>query len=248
MAGATGDEGRHVRSLDELEDRLRDQFEFLTTSAKAFDSGKVNEAFRLATTVRVLCYDTSRTSGGRRSRPSRSLLHLLGLLPDKLRFMDSTHNHRLPPGAFVIDFGPSAVRMDFDAGNVRPHAYLDDLPPECINPPAPFERWWSTPFVTNVTPLSTPRSVFTYSRGNVVRNLANKDGGTHVDPDVPRDHQAFIDHDGGIEFQVNGRPARIVRYALAAVWMRQIAHEVQRTLQRDFRTEAILQGRPSGLA
>jgi hypothetical protein len=77
--------------------------------------------------------------------------------------------------------------------------------------------------------------------------MANKDGGAHVDPALPGQYRALTEHDGGLAFVVNGRQATISRYTIATAWMRQIAHELQRTLERDFRTQAILDGRPSGL-
>jgi hypothetical protein len=230
---------QHARSLDELEQQLRRQFAFLARSAQAYDDGDTDEAVRLAATVRVLCHDGS----------GAALLSQLGNLRKKLRFVDTALTVPPPPaGGSVLDFGLATMRTDFDSRSVKPRPHLDDLPPERLNPPARFGPWWTTPFLTNRgAALFANREGFTYSRSDVVLGLAHHDGGAHVDRTVPHHYQAFIDNDGGIGFNIDGHPVTVSRYALAGTWMRQIAHELQRTLERDFRTAAILEGRPSGL-
>lgn len=234
----TASSGQHVLSLDELEEHLRRQAGYLSRSAAAFDAGNLDEAFRLATTVRVLCHHTSR---------SHSLLHQLGLLPDRLRFVDTSLKLDLPPGGFVVGAGLATLRANVDTATATPVPLLDDLDDERTRAPQPFAQWWDTAFLTNESPLLGQRPSFTYSRGEIVRHMANKDGGAHVDPTLPRQYRALTDHDGGFTVNLGNGPITITRYAFATAWMRQIAHEVQRTLERDFRTQAILQGRPSGL-
>lgn len=231
-------DGPYVLYLEDLGEHLRRQAGFLRRSADLYDASQVDEAFRLATTVRTLCHHTSR---------SHSLLHQLGLLPDRLRFVDTSLKIDRPPGAFTVGDGLARIRMDFDTGTVTPIPPLDDLDEERTRTPQPFDQWWNTAFLTNESPLRVQRHGFNYSRGDVVRNLANKDGGAHVDPTLPTDYRALTEHDGDVTFDLGRGPVAIVRYALATAWMRQIAHEVQRTLERDFRTQAILEGRPSGL-
>ena len=64
---------------------------------------------------------------------------------------------------------------------------------------------------------------------------------------MPEHYRAVVEHDGVVRMVVNGRQTSIPRRAFVTAWMRQIAHEIQRTLERDFGTQAILEGRPSGL-
>jgi hypothetical protein len=236
MTATSGDQ--HVLGIEDLEAHLRRQVGFLRRSAAAYDAGEVDEAFRLAATARLLCH---RTAG------SHSLLHQLGLLPDRLRFVDTSLKVGLPPGAFTVGAGLARMRMDFDAGTVTAVPPLDDLDDERTRRPQEFDLWWNTAFLTNESPLRGQRAAFDYSRRQVVLHMANKDGGAHVDPALPGQYRALTEHDGGLAFVVNGRQATISRYTIATAWMRQIAHELQRTLERDFRTQAILDGRPSGL-
>ncbi|MFU8872266.1 hypothetical protein [Micromonospora sp. SL4-19] len=232
--------GQHVLALADLEEHLRRQVAYLRRSAAAYDEGAIDEAFRLATTVRVLCHQTAN---------SRSLLHQLGLLPQRLRFVNTALQlPDLPPGSFVVNPGLCTIRVNFDVGTAAPTPVLDDLGPDRTNPLQAFDEWWVTRFLTNESPLRGGRRAFTYSRRNVVLQMANKDGGAHVDPQMPEHYRALVDHDGVVGLVVNGRHATIPRRAFVTAWMRQIAHEVQRTLERDFRTRTILEGRPSGSA
>jgi hypothetical protein len=224
----------HERSPAELEEHLRRQVHFLRSSAAAVDVGNLDEAVRLASVVRVLCHDGT---------GSPALLQQLHLRK-RLGFVDTALNlPQLPRGSFVFDFGLATMRTDFDRRTVQPCAHLDDLPPERINPPARFGHWWRTPFLSNrAAQLIRNRPGFTYSRSNVVLGLAQHDGGAHVDRAIPADHEAFLDNDGGVQFRIQGAPVIIGRYALGAAWMRQIAHELERTLEQDPRTAAILDG------
>ncbi|MEV0811441.1 hypothetical protein [Micromonospora sp. NPDC050200] len=232
--------GPHVLALADLEEHLRRQVAYLRRSAAAYDEGATDEAFRLATTVRVLCHHTA---------SSWSLLHQLGLLPERLRFVDTALQlPDLPPGGFAINPGLCTIRVSFDAGTASPTPVLDNLGPDRINPLQAFDEWWGRRFLTNESPLRGGRRAFTYSRRNVVLQMANKDGGAHVDPQMPDDYRALVDHDGVVGLVVNGQQLSIPRRAFVTAWMRQIAHEVQRTLERDFRTQAILESRTSGLA
>jgi len=57
-------------SKDRLRYKLREQIRFIERSCKTFDQGEEDEAIRLATTLRILFHDTSK---------STSLLKLLSL-------------------------------------------------------------------------------------------------------------------------------------------------------------------------
>ncbi|PKM42871.1 MAG: hypothetical protein CVV03_09425 [Firmicutes bacterium HGW-Firmicutes-8] len=47
-----------VLTVQELEEHLREQLEFLELSAESYDRGKDGEAKRLASTIRVLVHET----------------------------------------------------------------------------------------------------------------------------------------------------------------------------------------------
>ena len=61
-------------------------------------------------------------------------------------------------------------------GGAKYHAPLDDLiPPLLANPTKPFDAWWTDPVTKDTTGAL-------FSRRDYVLNLANKEGGAHVDP------------------------------------------------------------------
>jgi hypothetical protein len=47
-----------IQSQQDLEFQLKEQLEFIASSAEAYDAGKFAESKRIATSVRVLVHDT----------------------------------------------------------------------------------------------------------------------------------------------------------------------------------------------
>lgn len=95
-----------------------------------------------------------------------------------------------------------------------------------INPPAAFDQWWRQPLLkdTSGRPIT---------RRSVVLDVANKDGGSHIDPVLP---EAFRQLTSGasLPFQVSsgdGSSSDISGIVMAT--MRQIAFELLDTLRRD---------------
>jgi hypothetical protein len=230
-----GKRGRRVkRAPEELQERLREQYGFLTRSAAAYDAGIQSEAQRLAVALRVLLHDEGK---------SRSVLGQLGVL-DRLRFEDTA---LYPSPTLVSKAGLVMVqwRAGQDATHVPP---LGDLVPLRVHPPLPFRRWWSVKVIEG----SGGR---TYSRRALVLTMANQDGGAHVDPELDADYEVLRHDSLGITHTPtsveltfalhpgpDGRrpdaPARIMTGQpaggnVAAASVRQVAFEVATTLERD---------------
>jgi hypothetical protein len=117
------------RPPEELCEQLREQYGFLRRSADAYDSGFEGEAARLAVTLRVLLHD-----GG----SSRSLLGQLQV-KDTLRFEDTA----LHPSPTLVQKAGLVMIQFTTRTEVRHVAPLGDLPPLRIHPPLPFEPWWT---------------------------------------------------------------------------------------------------------
>jgi hypothetical protein len=207
----------YVRSREELEAALRRQYGFLVKSAALFDAGDADEARRLALTLRVLL------------RGDKSLLHLLGLRK-QLRFLDSALRHTRVPGAIVVGCELATMRTDFDANRTSWAAPLDGRQGE--QPPGRFASWWGAPVVT------TSKGML--SREQIVLPMANQDGGAHEDRHLTEDYADFLAETRGVTFFADGQPQASLPGDLACVVVRQIAHEVQRTLQRDWRSEPLI--------
>jgi hypothetical protein len=210
----------------ELEGHLTEQVMFMRRSARDFDAGDESEAKRLALHIRTLVHDR----GG-----SKSLLGQLQV-KDSIRYEDTTLRRvelppgftDLPPGSIVIHSGITMTQMKLggpDAG-VAFAAPLDDIAPERVGPPVEFAQWWEPVILTDT--LGNP-----FSREALVLALANKDGGAHVDPSLSAGYAALVKANSlGRMGAGPGEELRpLLNIALATV--RQIAHELLRTLERE---------------
>jgi hypothetical protein len=210
----------------ELEQHLIEQVSFIRRSARAFDDGDEAEAKRLATHVRLLVHDT---------RASNSLLGQLGL-KDGIRYEDTTIRREVmpsglaawAPGTIVLHSGITITQMNF--GGPRPRvafaAPLDDVAPERVGPPVDFAQWWEPVILTDTHGNS-------FSRKSFVLALANEDGGAHVDPELRESYAALVKVNSlGRMGAAPGEEMRpLLNIALASV--RQIAHELLLTLERE---------------
>jgi hypothetical protein len=118
------------RTPEEVREQLREQYGFLTRSAAAYDAGFEGEAMRLATTLRILLHDSS---------SSRSLLGQLQV-KDALRFEDTA----MYPNPRLIQKAGLVIIQWTTGTEVRHVAPLADLlSPDRIHPPLRFKRWWT---------------------------------------------------------------------------------------------------------
>ena len=192
-------------SQQDLEAHLARQLYFLEASCEAFDKGVEDEAFRLATTIRVLLHDTKK---------SHSLLSLLGT--KNVKFLDSaipldTDNLTTHSGLVFTAIGPPRTRYV---------AMLDDMP---FKVQMDFDTWWTSPVFKD-----TKSNLL--SRKDLVLIAANQDGGAHVDPEIDEVYHdlarsnslGWMATDGTSQTAMGG-PER------AAI--RQIAHELLKTLK-----------------
>ena len=201
----------------DLRDRLSVQVRLLKRSAGVFDDGDHAEALNLATRIRVLVHDT---------RSSTSLLTQLGVL-ERMEFMDTSAlsvMNALPAtpkeGVLKVTVGGLHVTRMSTAGPPAFVAPLDDS-----DRFAPFTEWWERPAVQDL-----PGNQF--SRQDLVRAVANNEGGAHVDvagldpayEALARANSIGFVWSRGNEQGAMGDPV--------PVSIRQIAHEVLRSVDR----------------
>lgn len=200
------------RSIDDLQLQLQQQLGFLKRSSEAFDQGHEEEAKRLAVNVRTLVHDTN---------SSTSLFTQLDLKGKQ--FFDTAlpsvpgnqaAQHPLVRIAVSGNAKSQSSRFLAPLDGARRHEWVD------------FDTWWGRPVLVDAGTNSL-------SRKNLVLTMANQDGGAHVDPELNKDYAAALDprffstqvldkeHEWGIR-----------NAAFASV--RQIAHEVIKTLEPEF--------------
>ena len=204
----------------ELIAQLREQVGFLRASAAAYDSGEEAEAKRLAVQLRVLL-------DGQGSWPS--LLTQLGVL-HTLQFVNTAvplppnETKDLPDGSRTITstIGSSLTRWQWTVGDDKwtRAAPLGD--PSRRQPPLGFDDWWAGGQVSF-------GGVERLSRREIVRQVANADGGAHVDPGLRADYYA-VSRAGALGRSLDGNGQALPADNAVLAMVRQIAYEVDETL------------------
>lgn len=201
---------------DELFSHLQDQIRFLVSSAESYDNGSIGEAKRLALVVRVLTHDTSNSTS------------LLTQLEKKsIQFYDTSIDY--DPNNLMPHMGLLMIRLTTGSPAVY-IAPLDNLSPSRVKGKVSFDEWWKKIVLKDSTGS-------TYTRGDIVDVLANKEGGAHVDPKLDADYVNLsrfnslgwksVSSKGGVITEGDmGNPV--------LPSMRQIAHEVIKTLKEEF--------------
>lgn len=193
---------------DRLETYLLEQLDFLELSCKSFDNGYLHEAKRLATTLRVILHDTNQ---------SHSLLGQLGI-KSKIGFYDT-----------CLDFNPKnmlshngILRVHLSGRDAVYEAPLDDNPLG-MNHSKPFEDWWNKLVFASLDDKG-------FTRKKIVTDLANKEGGAHVDPKLNSKFQKLTNGEYlNTQFIIEEDSSYIENAPAFA--MRQIAFEVIHSLQ-----------------
>lgn len=197
------------QTTEQLLSQLEKQIRWLERSVSSFDEGYEDEAGRLAVVIRVLVHDTQN---------SHSLLSQLGR--KSVAFFDGS----TPPVAGnLLSYGGLVQVSVGGSKGVRFLPMLDDNPtPRGF---VAFDDWWTTPIFAKPTGE-------TLSRRQIILTAANQDGGAHVDPALDEDYKALQDghYLGWISVGMDGA-SKMIGVEKAAI--RQIAHEVLRTLKPD---------------
>jgi hypothetical protein len=206
---------KYVVKKDELITHLKEQIQFLVSSAISYDNGSEGEAKRSATTIRVLVYDSTHSS---------ALLTQLNKM--NVLFFDSASvfepSQPLTSSNLLMHRLAKEEGKDFNADYIAP---LDDLPPtKSKEKKVSFETWWrrNMVFKDNVGNTS--------NRRDIILAVADKEGGAHVDPKLDEAYAnltrfnslAWRVHTGSEEKNM-GNPV--------LPGIRQIAHEVIKTLK-----------------
>jgi hypothetical protein len=202
-----------LRSKPSLVAKLRDPYELLVLYGEHFDAGTRVAAYPLAVCLRVLLHQTSQ---------SASLLTQLGL-QSSLRFLD-TSVHVDPRNLIPSHTGLCILQMSMGVGSSW--VPLHSCHAEHVNPALRFDRWWNDAVIRDWTRE-------TWSRAKIVLDLANKEGGGHVDPNQPLDLKA-LEEDNSMGWThsdpIVGKEQPVLNGPLLPS-VRQVAHEMQSTLE-----------------
>lgn len=196
---------------DELKNHIKEHVYFIRSSSNSFDTGFEGEAKRLAVSARVLLHDTAQ---------SHSIMGQLGLLT--IPFYSTAYrweaNNLMPHhGLLQLKFssGPSGSSY---------HAPFDNRPPHLLRWVS-FNDWWSEIVFDD-------RKGHVLTRKQLILALANKEGGAHVDPNLSPAYEAIAKNHslGWVVSSPDGNVPMPGRVEL--IGMRQVAHEILRTLEK----------------
>lgn len=202
---------KYRQNKQELINHLKEQICFLISSSMSFDRGHKEEAKRLAATLRLLLHDTERQI---------SLLKQLG--KKQCLFYDTACEYN--PKNMVPTMGLIAFST---CGYV---ALLDNLPEARSSKKVSFDYWWKDKIVFD----DKQGNLFT--RKDLICFVANQDGGTHVDPKLNKSYADLTRFNSlGWNIQINRNGENIeVESNPVLISIRQIAHEVLKTLKYEF--------------
>lgn len=203
------------RSADELKEELFTQIGFLNRSAKAYDHKNTSEALRMATTLRLLFYNTNNVKGKRRNI---SLLRQLN--KENIKFFDTA----FPPPPNELTVIASLVVMTVIKKTLEP--ILEPVSQERL---ISFSDWWENNIIIRDS------NGITYTRKKIVLALSNTDGGAHLDPELDDDYLQLKKNKtfGWVIINADGTTQPFPT-PMAYATVRQITHEVLNTFQKEF--------------
>lgn len=201
---------RVQRPKDELKRELVEQLQLLRHSCQAFDGGLEAVAKHISLSLRVLLHHHGQ---------SRALLDQLGLRDG--RYLTSAPS--LSPTNLLSECNLVLMRVGPTGARYLPLVAAGG-PPFPLQP-IPFVDWWNNPVLKD-------NRGRTLCRRELVLNVADTDGGAHVDPELEEAYMAisrenslgWVFSTGGEDCELEGRPE------LAC--MRQIAHELLATIHQ----------------
>jgi len=194
---------RTRKSQEELLEDLKIQLQLLINSAKSFDAGHYYEAVRIAAIFRNLFVDKGK---------SNALLNQLNIKNEIVylsTIVEECSSKNLLPQTPLI-FSRTIVAHN-NAKSMRLPIFDEFLKisAEWINS---FNDWWNTPVLVD-------GKGNTFTREKLILEVAETDGGVHVDPSLPEDYynlkhnnslnQVLVSNYGGVEKvqQIENNPA-----------------------------------------
>lgn len=210
---------RTDRTIDDLNNELMTQLDFLLKSCYAFDHGDYSEAKRISSTLRTLLKDKG------------SSISLLGQLNQKNEFYSYTYKVR----------SEISVQQNYLVCSLENpvHQYLPNFISEVIQKSLlTFKDWWEQVVISDMRANE-------FTREKIILSVAEQDGGSHVDPSINDDYFKLTRENSQMVFFATGDfsqgfpavfPKDMLKPMMPPVWhtIRQIAHEVLITIGKEY--------------
>lgn len=197
------------RPIQDFEEHLSRQLRFLERSVDAYDEGFTDEYIRIAQTLRVLFHNT---------RNSHGLWEQMGTQAD---IIDSS-------GPFELGNTVANTSLLQTGSGEQSQSMFAPLSSSIRKNSIPVKNWWQQIILVG--------DRIKYSRRQLVITVANKEGGSHVDPNITEDF-SWIEKTGLGLFLLKNSDELHVPDNIVSASIRQIAHEVLETFLDGYNKE-----------
>ncbi len=173
----------HIRTQEELKELLNEQIEFIRASCKAYDAGNIAEAKRLSVALRILLYD-----GKGRTKSVLSQMGVKGNLSFFAADQDYNWDDVVQHHNIKTILNQSGVKY-IAYTNRKEHPYATILS---------FDKWWNGLLIKGDNKSLT--------RGDIIRAVADTDGGAHIDSSISGIYAEIIKNNIGIGYVTDFGP------------------------------------------
>ncbi len=203
----------------ELETHLQERLHFLESSAASFDAGYIAEAKQLALSLRILLHDKGQSHS------------LLGSLNRKsIKFYDTASDYNPNNQASYAGLIAVAHVRGSEPKYIAP---LDQF----IIPQLDFYDWWNKP----VFVIFIDQKPFGFTRKKIILDVVDQDGGAHVDQTIEKMY-AELSRQNSLGWGASTRRKEYLLGNPVPFAIRQIAHEVLKSLIQDYTKKPNLKG------
>lgn len=206
-----------IRRLNgnEIFNSFIESMDFMTMSIYSYDKGNISESKRIALELRKNLHDTDKSTSILKHLDKKDIYYFSSVRHDK----KGTDVY----WTGLCDFGVTVKQYtgEYISGGCTP--FLGNIMNDAIK--ATFNNWWNEIVLINCNNIK-------YSRADLVKYLANKDNGAHVD-DKLTENEYELTRGTGIGMSLNYQGHTIDGTDAIHATVRQIAHEFLYSVSQD---------------
>lgn len=189
------------RTHDELIDALKTQIKLLQSHARQYDNGLEESSISMATILRTLLWEDSLLSK----------IHIR----KKMDFLNSAYPYE--ETNLLTQHGLLALHLSADGGEYLPHKNNG------YNKPCKYTKW-----MNEIVLCDGKRNLF--RRKNLIDIVANKDGGAHLDIEIPEDYYNLKENNSMKWMQMSSGSEKPLDNDVVYASIRQMTYEILMSL------------------
>jgi hypothetical protein len=204
--------GKYTQSNEELIKHLKEEIQLLKTSTIEYDKGHLEQARIMVTLIRKLVHDTNNQT---------SLISQLN--KKEILFYDSAADYE--PDNLLTQ---SSILIMKTRPEGREFIAPLDNSQDRIYKKREFNNWWNRVYIFK------DKNGNLFSRKDIILEVADTDGGAHIDPNLNQDYANLSRFNSLAWRYVNKKGEDKPLPSPVPPAIRQIAHEVLKTLKDEF--------------